>query len=141
MASNPSPRPAPVAQGARVLVVEDNIDAALTLADLLALWGYEVQVVHDGLAALEAAPSYRPQAVLLDIGLPKMDGYGVARWLRAQPDLAGVLIVAVTGYGQDRDRQLSREAGFDHHLVKPVDLAALRRLLEGMSPEPPPARP
>ncbi len=136
MHPNPSPFPRPSRSGVRVLVVEDNVDAALTLADLLTLWGYEVRVVHDGLAALEVAPDYRPEAVLLDIGLPKMDGYGVARWLRAQPPLAGVLIVGVTGYGQERDRQLSREAGFDHHLVKPVDLTLLRRLLADASQAP-----
>jgi two-component system, sensor histidine kinase len=136
MHANPSQQTQAKRHAARVLVVEDNVDAALTLADLLTLWGYEVRVVHDGLAALEVAPVYRPEAVLLDIGLPKMDGYGVARWLRAQPPLAGVLIVGVTGYGQERDRQLSREAGFDHHLVKPVDLGLLRRLLEEAGQEP-----
>jgi two-component system, sensor histidine kinase len=139
MHANPSPETHANRHAVRVLVVEDNVDAALTLADLLTLWGYDVRVVHDGLAALEVAPVYRPEAVLLDIGLPKMDGYGVARWLRAQPRLAGVLIVGVTGYGQDRDRQLSREAGFDHHLVKPVDLGLLRRLLEEAGQEPEPA--
>jgi len=139
MHANPSQQTHAKRHAVRVLVVEDNVDAALTLADLLTLWGYDVRVVHDGLAALEVAPVYRPEAVLLDIGLPKMDGYGVARWLRAQPPLAGVLIVGVTGYGQERDRQLSREAGFDHHLVKPVDLGLLRRLLEEAGQEPEPA--
>ena len=112
-----------------VLVVEDNVDAALTLVDLLRLWGYEVEVVHDGQAAVEAAPRCLPQVVLLDIGLPGMDGYEVARRLRAAPETRGALLVAVTGYGQEGDRARAREAGFDHHLVKPVDLDGLRRLI------------
>jgi CheY-like chemotaxis protein len=129
IAAPPQSQPSPL----RILVVEDNIDAALTLADLLALWGHQPQVVHDGLAAITAAPTFRPQAVLLDIGLPELDGYGVARWLRADPDFSRVLIIGVTGYGQERDRQLSSAAGFDHHLVKPVDLARLRGLLDEAS--------
>jgi CheY-like chemotaxis protein len=116
-------------RGARVLVVEDNVDAAETLADLLRIWGYEVETVHDGRAAIAAAPRFRPRIVLLDIGLPYMNGYEVAGWLRRRPDLGELLIVAVTGYGQESDRARGREAGFDHHLVKPVDLDALRRLL------------
>lgn len=115
--------------GLRVLVVEDNVDAAETLADLLRLWGYEVETVHDGEAAVYAAPRFRPRVVLLDIGLPRMNGYEVARWLRGRPELGDLLIVAVTGYGQESDRARGREAGFDHHLVKPVDLDLLRRLL------------
>jgi DNA-binding response OmpR family regulator len=121
--------PGPIERGVRVLVVEDNVDAAETLADLLRIWGYEVEVVHDGQAAVEAAPRFRPRAVLLDIGLPRMNGYEVARWLRRRPDLDGVQLIAVTGYGQESDRARGREAGFDHHLVKPVDLEVLRRLL------------
>jgi two-component system, sensor histidine kinase len=126
-----SPVPVSVLRPTRVLVVEDNLDAALTLADLLGIWGYEVSTVHDGLSAVETAPRFRPDVVLLDIGLPGIDGYEVARRLRRRPELAGLLIVAVTGYGQESDRQRSREAGFDHHLVKPVDLETLRRLLKG----------
>lgn len=121
--------PGPADGGVRVLVVEDNVDAAETLADLLRLWGYQVEVVHDGQAAVEVAPGFRPDAVLLDIGLPRMNGYEVARWLRRRSDLGGVLLIAVTGYGQESDRARGREAGFDHHLVKPVDLDLLRRLL------------
>jgi two-component system CheB/CheR fusion protein len=122
--------PSPAApRRTRVFVVEDNLDAALTLVDLLTIWGYEVRAVHDGLAAVEAAPEFHPDVVLLDIGLPGIDGYEVARRLRRRPDLAGLLIVAVTGYGQESDRQRSREAGSDHHMVKPVDLEALRHLL------------
>jgi CheY-like chemotaxis protein len=126
-----SQAPAPVPRPTRVLVVEDNLDAAVTLVDLLTLWGYEVSAVHDGLAAVEVAPRYRPDVVLLDIGLPGIDGYEVARRLRRRSELDGLLVVAVTGYGQEGDRQRAREAGFDHHLVKPVDLEILRRLLGG----------
>ncbi|HZF11583.1 MAG TPA: response regulator [Thermoanaerobaculia bacterium] len=128
---NLSQAAAPVPRPTRVLVVEDNLDAAVTLVDLLTLWGYEVSAVHDGLAAVEVAPEYRPDVVLLDIGLPGIDGYEVARRLRRRSELDGLLVVAVTGYGQEGDRQRAREAGFDHHLVKPVDLETLRRLLGG----------
>jgi two-component system CheB/CheR fusion protein len=124
-----SPLPLPRPRPARVFVVEDNLDAALTLVDLLEIWGYEVRAAHDGLAAVEVAPEFHPDVVLLDIGLPGIDGYEVARRLRRRPELDGLLIVAVTGYGQDSDRQRAREAGCDHHLVKPVDLEVLRRLL------------
>jgi two-component system CheB/CheR fusion protein len=123
--------PLPASRPARVFVVEDNLDAALTLVDLLEIWGYEVRAAHDGLSAVEAVPEFQPDVVLLDIGLPGIDGYEVARRLRRRPELGGLLIVAVTGYGQDGDRQRAREAGCDHHLVKPVDLEILRRLLAG----------
>jgi len=125
----PGPPSRPLDRGVRVLVVEDNVDAAETLADLLRIWGYEVETAHDGQAAVLAAPRFGPQVVLLDIGLPRMNGYEVARWLRCRPDLGDLLIIAVTGYGQESDRARGREAGFDHHLVKPVDLEALRHLL------------
>ena len=115
--------------GRRVLVVDDNTDAAGSLATLLQLWGYEAHVAHNGPAALEAARRCIPEIVLLDIGLPGMDGYQVARQLRGLTGLERVLIVAVTGYGQEEDRRRSQEAGFDHHLVKPVDLAVLSALL------------
>jgi signal transduction histidine kinase/CheY-like chemotaxis protein len=112
----------------RLLVVDDNQDAAASLAMLLRLDGFEVQAAFDGPAALDAALHFRPGVVLLDIGLPGMDGYEVARRLRTQPDGVKLLIIAVTGYNQEDDRRRSREAGFDHFLVKPVDpheLAAL----------------
>jgi CheY-like chemotaxis protein len=116
----------------RVLVVDDNRDSAETIAMLVELWGHDVRVVHDGPAALASISEpidWCPEVVLLDIGLPGVDGYEVARRLRQVPALAGILMVAMTGYGQERDRQLSREAGFDHHLVKPVDPATLQALL------------
>lgn len=111
----------------RVLVVDDNLDAAELLADLVESLGHEVHVAHDGLAALEAAERCRPEVVLLDIGLPRMDGLEVARRLRgAGQDLT---LVAVTGYGQEEDRRRSLAAGFNAHLVKPIDLAALTAAL------------
>jgi PAS domain S-box-containing protein len=126
----PPPSEAPIGQAsARVLLVEDNLDAADALAELLRMWGHEVEVVHDGAAAVERAVSTRPDVVLLDIGLPGMDGFQVAGALRALPHLRGALLVALTGYGQEADRQRSAAAGFDHHLIKPVDLGELRRLV------------
>jgi CheY-like chemotaxis protein len=113
----------------RVLVVDDNRDAAASLAMLLHTGGHEVRVAHDGPAALATAELFSPQAVILDIGMPGMNGYEVARRLRSQPGLPRLLLIAMTGYGQDEDRRRSREAGFDHHLVKPVDLEAIAELL------------
>jgi CheY-like chemotaxis protein len=112
----------------RVLVVDDNVDAALSLSRLLQAAGHEVEAVHDGLAALASAPKWRPEVILLDIGLPGIDGYEVARRLRSQPETRGAVLVALTGYGQDEDRRRSQEAGFDHHLVKPVERGSLQRL-------------
>jgi PAS domain S-box-containing protein len=114
---------------ARVLVAEDNRDAAQSLDRLLRLWGHDVRTAADGAAALEVARAYRPDVVLLDLGLPGLDGYEVARRLRREPGLGGVLLVALTGYGQEDDRRRTREAGFDHHLVKPADLERLRHVL------------
>jgi signal transduction histidine kinase/ActR/RegA family two-component response regulator len=113
----------------RVLIVDDNADAARTFAEIASLWKHDVRVAHDGAAALEMANAYHPDVVLLDIGLPGMSGYQVARQLRLQPEFAHTLLVAVTGYGQEEDRRRSREAGFNHHLVKPVAPDALYELL------------
>jgi CheY-like chemotaxis protein len=110
----------------RVLVVDDHRDSGISLAALLRLGGMEVQVAHDGPSALEAARAFGPEVVLLDIGLPGMDGYEVARRLRAQAATREAVLVAVTGYGQDEDRERSRQAGFEYHLVKPVDLGILQ---------------
>jgi CheY-like chemotaxis protein len=114
----------------RVLVVDDQPDLARGLARLLKSWGHEVDVAHDGPSALEAAQAHRPELVLLDVGLPGMDGFEVARLLRG-PHAAGPRVVALTGYGREEDRRRSREAGFNHHLTKPVDPDALQRLLAG----------
>ncbi|MBY0527279.1 MAG: PAS domain S-box protein [Gemmataceae bacterium] len=115
--------------GRRVLVVDDKVDAVESLARLLNLIGHETRTAQDGPAALEQARRFRPDVVLLDIGLPGMDGYEVARRLRQRPETARAQLVAVTGYGQEEDRRLSREAGFDLHLVKPVDLTVLQELI------------
>jgi two-component system, chemotaxis family, CheB/CheR fusion protein len=113
----------------RVLVVDDNVDTAESLALLLRLKGHEVETAHDGPAALETAGSFHPEVVLLDIGLPGLDGYQVAGQLRQRRRTARALLVALTGYGQEEDQYLAREAGFDHHLTKPVDLPVLYELL------------
>jgi PAS domain S-box-containing protein len=118
----------------RVLAVDDNVDAVNSLAMLLEIIGHEVRTAHDGPAAIAAAKDYRPEIILLDIGLPGMDGYKVARHLRELPELAKSVLVAVTGYGQEEDRRRSAAAGFDHHLVKPVDPQTLTRLLASCEP-------
>lgn len=105
----------------RVLVVDDNTDGAATLSMLLQLAGYHVRTASDGLSALSVAEAFRPAAILLDIGLPVLDGYEVARRIRANAALAGVLLIALTGYCQDTDRERSLEVGFDHYFVKPTD--------------------
>jgi CheY-like chemotaxis protein len=113
----------------RVVVADDNADGADSLAALLRLAGHEVRVAYDGPSALEASRAFRPEIVLLDIGLPGMNGYEVARRIRGLRIPGGTLLVAVTGYGQEEDISRSSEAGFDHHLTKPVDIKALRHLL------------
>ncbi|MFC0253568.1 hybrid sensor histidine kinase/response regulator [Massilia consociata] len=113
----------------RVLVVDDNVDAAQMLATLLEAHGHAVTVEYDGKGALERALRERPQAMLLDIGLPDMDGHELARQLRGSPETAGATLIALTGYGQAEDRQRAREAGFNHHLVKPADLGQLLDIL------------
>jgi CheY-like chemotaxis protein len=113
----------------RVLVVDDNLDAAESLGLLLNASGHEFQTAYDGSTALEVALAYRPNVVLLDIGLPGIDGYEVAKKLRQQPDLSSVVLVAMTGYGQLSDRERSQDAGFNHHLVKPVNFAKVQQIL------------
>jgi PAS domain S-box-containing protein len=116
----------------RLLVVDDNADVADSLALLLRMAGHETRTAYDGPAALEAARDYRPEVVLLDIGMPGLDGYEVARRLRREPGLETVVLVALTGYGQEEDRRRCREARIDHHLVKPTDLDTLHALLAGL---------
>jgi len=113
----------------RILVVDDNRDAADSLGMLLRMMGNEVHTAHDGLEAVGAAAAFGPDIVLLDIGLPKLDGYEVARRIREQDGGADMLLVALTGWGQEEDRRRSKEAGFDHHMTKPIDFEALRNLL------------
>ena len=127
-----APPPGPDARaGRRVLVVDDNADAADSLSFLLEMFGHQVRTAHDGPAGLAAAAEFRPDVVFLDLGMPGMDGYQVAARLRGDPALSGVTLVALTGWGHDDDRRRTREAGFDHHLVKPVDADELRQLLAG----------
>ena len=113
----------------RILVVDDNRDAAESLGMMLGLLGNEVRTAADGLSAVEAAEQFRPDMILLDIGLPKLNGYDACRRIREQAWSGGIRIVALTGWGQDEDRQRSKAAGFDHHLVKPVELTDLQQLL------------
>jgi CheY-like chemotaxis protein len=121
----------PPSRPRRCLLIEDHVDAAESLAMLLELIGHEVEVAFDGASGLAKARASSPEVVLCDIGLPGMDGYAVARALRAAPETSTVFLIALTGYGQDDDRRRALEAGFDAFLIKPVDLEALRRLLAG----------
>jgi signal transduction histidine kinase/ActR/RegA family two-component response regulator len=123
--SSPTGRQSP----RRILVVDDNADVAESLALLLRLEGHDVRVAYDGLSALEQAVAQPPDLAFLDIGMPKMDGCELARRFRASPVLQNVLLVALTGWGQEEDRRRTKQAGFDHHLVKPVEPDALRALL------------
>jgi CheY-like chemotaxis protein len=127
----PSAPPAP--SGHRLLVADDNQDAANSLAMLLRMQGHEVRVAYSGVAALEITRSYIPDVVFLDIGMPGMDGYEVARRLRQLPGLESVVLAALTGWGQQEDRRRSAEAGFHHHLVKPVEPRTLAKLLAGLT--------
>lgn len=131
------PEPAPVptsAGGYRVLVVDDNLDAAESTAVFLQVAGHEVMAVHDGAQALGCVQSFSPDVIVLDIGLPEMDGYEVARRLRRLPETARAFLVAVTGYGQIEDRQAAIKAGFDEHLTKPADPARLIQLIGAWKP-------
>jgi CheY-like chemotaxis protein/two-component sensor histidine kinase len=120
----------------RVLVVDDNMDAADMLVVMLQMFGHEVQATYSGQTALETAVAYQPDCVLLDIGLPDMNGYEVARHLRQQPQTKDVRLIAMTGYGQESDRQSTQEAGFDHHFVKPADPQKLQDLLATLTKQP-----
>jgi PAS domain S-box-containing protein len=133
-----APAPAPPAMPEagsprRIMVVDDNRDSARTLTRLLEVLGHDVRVAHDGVQAIDQAELFRPEVILLDIGLPEMDGLQVTRTLRSRPEFDRTVLVAVTGYGTSEDRQASLQAGFNAHLVKPVDLEALKQLLA--SPE------
>ena len=114
----------------RIVVVDDLADAADSLAILLRMLGYTVRTAYDGAAALAVSAEFRPHAILLDIGLPKLDGYQVASCLRQQTGMQSLCLIAVSGYGTDADREQSRRAGFDFHLLKPVDLSQLTAILQ-----------
>ncbi|HEX4764184.1 MAG TPA: ATP-binding protein [Usitatibacter sp.] len=132
MADSPGTvEPARSGAGRRVLLADDNVDFATSLGDLLSARGHEVRIAHDGAEALRAAEAFRPEVAFVDIGMPKVHGYEVARRMRASPGTARTLLVAVTGWGQENDRKRAREAGFDRHLVKPVDPGEIEAILEG----------
>ena len=133
---SPAPGPGllPQVNQRRVLIVDDNEDAAEMLADGLSMLGYLTRTAHDGPSALGMLHEFRPDVALLDIGLPVMDGYELARAMRERPELADMRLVAITGYGQESDRQLALRAGFDHHMTKPVDFSKLTTWLAAERP-------
>src|SRR5207248_661819 len=120
----------------RILVVDDLRDAADSMAMMLRVMGHDTRTAYDGLEAVQTAAAFQPNVVLLDIGLPKMNGYEAARRIRSEPWGGKVALVALTGWGQEEDKRRSLEAGFDHHLTKPVEAAALEKLLTLMNPVP-----
>jgi CheY-like chemotaxis protein len=128
--------PPPLARKFRILVVDDNRDAADSLAMMLRMMGHETLAAYDGLEAVQEAETFRPGVVLLDIGLPKMNGYEVARHLRQQPWGKTMSLIALTGWGQDEDKRRALEAGFDHHFTKPVEVIALEQMLALNNPRP-----
>jgi CheY-like chemotaxis protein/two-component sensor histidine kinase len=132
MATPPPSVPKEPARTHRILVVDDNEDSASSLAMLLEITGNETFIAHDGAAALEAAMEHRPEVVLLDIGLPTLNGYEVGRRIRDEAWGKDVILIALTGWGQEEDRRKSQEAGFDGHLVKPVNYPALMALLSSL---------
>ncbi len=121
---------APPTTGLKVLVVEDNRDAAEVLATVVGLWGHEVRTAFDAPAALHMLDGWKPDVILSDLGLPRMDGYELARRLREPGARCGAVLIALSGYGRDEDKRAARDAGFDHHFVKPPDLQMLADLLE-----------
>jgi len=120
----------------RILVVDDNHDSALSLAMILSIMGHETRTAHDGEMAVVTAESFLPDVVLLDIGLPKLNGYEVAQRIRQQPWGVSMFLVAVTGWGQEEDRQRSSEVGLNLHMVKPVEASALEKLLAELPQNP-----
>ena len=133
-AENRLPQPATPASTLRILVVDDNRDSAASLAMLLRVMGNDIRIAHDGLEALAQTKEFRPDVVLLDIGLPRINGYEAAQRIRQLPGGNRVVLIATTGWGQESDRRRSKDAGFDHHLVKPIDSGALAQLLATLKP-------
>lgn len=115
----------------KILVVDDNVDAADTLQALLGMDGFDVTTAHDGLAAVAAAKAGSPDIIVMDIGMPGMDGYDAARMIRQEPGAEKILLIALTGWGESTDKNRASQAGFDHHLVKPVDYEMLIKCLQG----------
>ena len=113
----------------RVVVVEDNKNQALTLERLLTNMGCEVRIAYDGSSAMKLLTNFVPDFAFIDIGLPRMNGYDLARWIRQKPEFRNTILIAQTGWGRMEDRVQARSAGFDHHLVKPVDYQRLREIL------------
>ena len=137
--ATPAPRDAPAdapsATSLKVLVVEDNRDAAEVLATIVELWGHEVRTAFDAPAALHVLDGWKPDVIVSDLGLPRMDGFELARRLREPSARCGAVLIALSGYGRDEDKRAARDAGFDHHLVKPPDLNDLAGLLEQIAAE------
>lgn len=133
MADVKPPAPHTSARRFRILVVDDNHDSALSLAMMLSIMGHDTKTAHDGESAVATAESFQPEVVLLDIGLPKLNGYEVAQRIREQPWGAAMYLIAVTGWGQDEDRQRSAEVGLNQHMVKPVEPSALEKLLASLA--------
>ena len=125
----------PQVYGRRVLVVDDNLDAAESTAAFLRLEGHEVKTVGDGTEALASVPVFAPHVIVLDIGLPGLDGYAVARQLRERGDTSHILLIAVTGYGQREDRERAMTSGFDYHFVKPTNPGQIQRAIEQGRPQ------
>jgi CheY-like chemotaxis protein len=117
--------------GRKILIADDNLDAAVSLSMLLQMMGHETRIAHDGLEAVEIAEHFHPEVVLLDLGMPRLDGYEAVQRMAVRPWARSSLLVAITGWGQEADRQRAQEAGFHRHLVKPVDLDALGQLIDG----------
>jgi CheY-like chemotaxis protein len=120
----------------RILVVDDNHDSALSLAMMLSIMGHDTRTAHDGESAVETAESFLPEVMLLDIGLPKLNGYEVAQRIRQQAWGRSMFLIAVTGWGQEEDRQRSSEVGLNVHMVKPVEPAALEKILAELPQDP-----
>jgi CheY-like chemotaxis protein len=143
-AAEPEPAPpsapgggtAAPAPARRILVVDDNRDGAESLAEMLMLLGNEVHLAHDGIEAVERAGRFRPEVVLMDVGMPRLNGLEATKRIRAEPWGRAMTVIALTGWGQEADRERSRAAGCDGHLVKPVALSDLEHLLAGSTPEP-----
>ena len=131
--ANPTPEARADAGPLRILLADDNVDFVTSMATLLEACGHVVGITHDGMEALEKAPGFKPELCFLDIGLPRLHGYDLARRLRALPETRDAVLVAISGWGQPEDRRRSLEAGFHHHLAKPVDFDQIESLLNEFS--------